>query len=307
MNAMTIAPFAAPISHGYGYRAPSGAVRFRAAEGQAISIEQLAQLAPSVFADGAHESRSAKYAFIDSRPVIGGLIRQGFQIVEVTQGGSRIEGKRDFTKHALRLRHPDALKVKGVERLGIAPEVLMWNSHDGTSAYKFMAGSFKFACLNGCVFADDLFSEVRLPHKGNIGDDVIEGAFRVVRETERMVDVSSDMTGIELSTREQLAFATAARDLRWKPEEAPIQPSDLLRVKRHEDNGADLWRVFQRTQEHLIRGGDRYVRETRDQETGRLIKRERRTTGEVRNIDQNAGLNRALFTLANEMAKLKAA
>ena len=307
MNAMTSAPWAQPINTRYGYASASGAVRFRAREGQSIAIEQLAQLAPSVFAEGAHDSRSAKYSFIDTRPVIAGLIRQGFQIVEVQQGGSRIKGKSDFTKHALRLRHPDAMARKGADRLGIAPEVLMWNAHDGTSAYKFMAGAFKFACLNGTVFADELFSEVRLPHKGDVADNVIEGAFRVVRETDRMLDVSARMTGIELSGREQLAFATAARELRWTPEEAPIEPSVLLRTRRREDATPDLWSVYQRTQEHLIRGGDEFVREKRDEVTGRLIQRQRRTVGEVRNIDQSTSLNRALFTLANEMAKLKAA
>ena len=67
--------------------------------------------------------------------------------------------------------------------------------------------------------------------------------------------------------------------------------------RRFDDRRPDLWSVFNRTQENLVRGG----LETRSA-NGRRMR-----TREVRGISENVQLNRALWTLANEMVKLKAA
>jgi hypothetical protein len=61
-----------------------------------------------------------------------------------------------------------------------------------------------------------------------------------------------------------------------------------------------LWRTFNRVQEHLITGGDRYVHRAA---TGRKSYRETRP---VQSIDGYVGLNRALWVLATRMAELKA-
>lgn len=76
----------------------------------------------------------------------------------------------------------------------------------------------------------------------------------------------------------------------------PITESQVLRAQRSDDVGQDLWRVFNRTQENLVRGGVR----------GRAATGRRIRTRAVTGISENVGLNRALWTLAEEMAKLKA-
>ena len=83
---------------------------------------------------------------------------------------------------------------------------------------------------------------------------------------------------------------------------APVEAARLLTAQRHEDHAPTLWNTLNTVQENVIRGGLSYIQ--RD-DTGRRIAR--RQTREVRGIDQNTGLNRALWTLAAEMQKLKAA
>jgi hypothetical protein len=80
-----------------------------------LTDEQIRNVAPSVFADAPHSSRSARYAAIPTSQVLASLRREGFQPFAVTQGGSRDEEKRGFTKHMLRLRHESnmAAKLKG--------------------------------------------------------------------------------------------------------------------------------------------------------------------------------------------------
>jgi hypothetical protein len=63
-----------------------------------------------------------------------------------------------------------------------------------------------------------------------------------------------------------------------------------------------MWNTLNAVQENLIRGGLRYNQRN---ESGRLVARRR--TREVGGIDQNTNINRALWALAEEMKKLKAA
>lgn len=49
----------------------------------------------------------------------------------------RRDDRREFTKHMLRLRH--ASQINGAE----ANEIVLLNSHDGTSSYQMLAGQFR--------------------------------------------------------------------------------------------------------------------------------------------------------------------
>ena len=66
-----------------------------------------------------------------------GLQREGFQPFMVAQGASRVEGKADFTKHLIRLRHAGQVQARPE-----ANEVILINSHDGASSYQMLAGMF---------------------------------------------------------------------------------------------------------------------------------------------------------------------
>ncbi len=76
---------------------------FRSA--QALSEAQLRAVAMSVFAEGKHASRSERYTYIPTIEVLRGLRRGGFEPFMVAQGSTRVEGRADYTKHMIRLRH----------------------------------------------------------------------------------------------------------------------------------------------------------------------------------------------------------
>jgi hypothetical protein len=288
-----------------GFSRAGGARRFRAAHGTTIPLDQLASLAPSIFAQDRHESCSERYTYIDTSAVLQTLIKEGFMPVAVQQGGSRIEGKREFTKHVVNFRHRRDMERAAPRHVGeVYPEVSLLNSHDGTSAYTLAMDLFRLVCLNGMQVNDGTIERIKVPHKGDVGGQIIEGAFRVIDRAPEVMDSVQAMSGLILTPPERLAFATAARELRWTAEEAPIDAGRLLQPRRAADAGADLWRTFNITQEHLLRGGDTYQRVTEDPETGRRQVQNRRV-GEVRSIDQSGSLNRALWTLAAEMQKLK--
>ena len=256
--------------------------------------EQMRQAAPSIFAEGKHASRSDRYTYIPTIEVLRGLRKEGFEPFMVAQSKSRIEGKTEFTKHMIRMRHGGQVQAKPE-----ANEIILINSHDGASSYQMLAGMFRFVCCNGLVVGD-VVEDIRIPHKGNIQDDVIDGAFRVLDDFERVDASAGAMKALTLDREEERAFATAALALRYGDRSegqppAPITADQLIEARRIEDAGHSLWTTFQRVQENAMRGG----------QSGRSTQGRRVRTRAVGSIDRHVALNRALWVLAEEMRKLK--
>jgi hypothetical protein len=261
---------------------------------QPLTNEQLFNYAPSIFATAPHESRSDKYSFIPTITVLDGLRKEGFLPYSVSQSKSRIPGKAEFTKHMIRFRH-ESVNINDKNIGDEIPEIVMVNSHDGTSSYQMMAGVFRLVCLNGLV-RGDYSDEIRVRHNGrDLVDSVIEAAYSVVEEFPVINEKIVSMKQIELSEPEREAFASAALSLKYD-ENAPIKPADLLDKRRYEDDKSDLWTQFNVVQENLIKGGQRGYSAT-------TLKKLR--TRPVNSIDNNIKLNKALWILADKMMELK--
>jgi hypothetical protein len=260
---------------------------------------QIQRAAPSIFAEGKHASRSDRYTYIPTIDVLRGLRREGFEPFMVAQGASRIEGKAAFTKHMIRMRHVGD-EAGQVQARSEAHEIILINSHDGASSYQMLAGMFRFVCCNGLVVGD-VVDDIRIPHRGNVQGEVIEGAFRVLDQFEAVQAATDAMKALTLQPREELAFAHAALALRFGERAegqppVPITAEQLIEARRPEDLGHSLWTTFQRVQENALRGGQQ----------GRGAQGRRLRTREVTSIDRGVSLNRALWMLAEEMRKLKA-
>lgn len=257
-----------------------------------LSDDQIHRVAPSIFAEAPHESRSQRYAYIPTATVLTELRKEGFQPFMVTQTRTRHEDRRDFTKHMIRLRHASQINARGE-----ANEIILLNSHDGTSSYQMLAGMFRFVCSNGLVCGDTV-ADVRVPHKGDVAGQVIEGAYQVLHGFDRALESRESMQAITLDEGEAEVFARAALSLKYddpdKP--APITESQILMPRRFDDRRPDLWSVFNRTQENLTKGGLH----------GRSANGRRQRTRPVQGIDSDIRLNRALWLLADGLRQLKA-
>ncbi|MEO5712581.1 MAG: DUF932 domain-containing protein [Luteolibacter sp.] len=277
--------------------ATNGAISYTSRNGS-IPTDQLRALAPSIFAEDAHGSRSEKYAHIPTSAVLERLMSEGFRPYAVMQGGSRDAGKRAFTKHVLRLRHDSQeLQVGGTHN-----EIVLLNSHDGTSSYRLMAGVFRLVCGNGMIVAQSMIEDIRISHKGDVAGLVLDGCIEIMERLPEVSESIGEMSGMRLTAAEQTAFARAALVARYDDAESPIRLDQVLAPRRREDSESNLWNVLNRTQENLIRGGVNYVQ--RDANGQRVA---RRQTREIRGVDQNTTLNRALWTLAEEMKAIKTA
>ena len=276
-----------------------------ARSGEALTDEQLRQVVPSIFATEAHESRSARFAAVPTIHVLDGLRKEGFEPFFAQQANTRVEGKAEYTKHLLRLRH------RGLRNAaGDSFEIILTNANDGTAAYQMLPGFFRFVCANG-LFCGETFEEVKVRHSGNAIDDVIEGTYRVLEAAPLVADQVDAWKCLTMKRDEQMALAEAAHHLRF-PESydededtrkaAPVGAATLLRPRRTDDAAtSSLWHTFNIVQENTIKGGQR----GRVQGANGRVRNA--STRAVKGIDQNKALNRALWMLTERMAQLKAA
>jgi len=221
-----------------------------------MTNEQISRLAPSVFAAGAHESRSSRYTYIPTSEVVDGMRANGFLPVFARQGKSRIEGKAAFTKHLIRFRQEGGVVSKAGDTF---PEVILLNSHDGTSTYQLMAGLFRVQCMNGMYCSEATFGTLKVPHKGDVVSKVIEGSFEVLEDSKRGLAQAEGWAGITLPRDAQVALAESARVLRFGDGEGnvatAIKAEQLLTARRYDDQGGSLWLTHNRIQENAIKGG----------------------------------------------------
>ena len=261
---------------------------------EALDNETLYRHVPSIFAREAHGSRSERYVYVPTIEIVEGLRREGWFPFFAVQAVPRDGERMGHAKHMLRLRRDDGIGKPE------AAEVIIVNSHDGTSAYQMFAGVLRFVCTNSMI-AGERFEEVRVPHKGGIQDQIIEGVYTVAEDFPRLIDATEGMKDTRLSSDEQRVLAEASLVARYGEDESPVRPDQIIAPRRREDVGQSLWQTFNVIQENLIRGGVDGRRQTSD---GRI---RRSRTRAINGIDQNVGLNRALWTLAEGMQRLKAA
>jgi hypothetical protein len=285
----------------------SFSTRFTSANQSPLTLEQIAHYAPSALAVMPHESRSARYTYIPTVDIIKGMHDAGFLPFKATQSTTRDESRREFTKHMIRFRQSaQALKVGDIFQ-----EIVLVNSHDGTSAYKLFAGIFRLVCGNGMTVSESTLGSITVMHKGNVVEDVVNGSLQIAGQSDRVLDTVNQWRNLQLTSGEQSAFANAAHTLRFADSEGevstPIQPAQLLHIRRSDDSGSDMWRTFNRVQENVMRGGLAARQPASTDQYGRYVRGRKVSTREVKGIDQDVKLNRALWQLAEEMAKLKAA
>lgn len=260
-----------------------------------LNNDQLFKIAPSIFATHADEHRGERYRFVPTIEVVEEMREQGFHPVKVTSSKAKTEDGMNYVKHSLRFRRESDMDTKLAKVGQILPEIALTNSHNGTSGFNIDPALMRLICTNGLV-ASTSQGTLRYRHSGkdDLTGRVLEGVFSIVEDFPLIADSIEVWQNTTLDYDQRLAFARAALPLRFDDEDG-VQPEHLLAPRRYGDRNSDLFTTFNVVQENLIRGGIAMSRS----EKGR-----RRTAREIKSVDRDLKLNRALWTLADEMAKL---
>jgi len=267
-----------------------------------LTEDTLLKSVPSVFAGEAHQSRSTKYVYIPTIEIIQNMLKEGFVPVQAMQGKSRTEEKMNFTKHLVRFRKQNELGLSVPE----SSEVILLNSHDGTTSYHLMDGVFRTVCQNGLI-SGDLESNFKVRHSGNIIGDVIQASYRILDSAEETKERISEMKSIILTPSEKTLLADYSIKARYNIDdedeetdfmtvkELPIPTYKVLTARRFEDRQDDLFTTMNVIQENLIKGGI----------TSRGSDGKKRTVRAINGIDQNVKVNKLIWSFAEELRKSK--
>ena len=105
----------------------------------------------------------------------------------------------------------------------LPPEVVLLNAHDGTSSYRIMSGVFRSICTNSMIVTEDGATDLRIPHKGDVFGQVIEGSFAVIEQSRLTLDRADAWAGVTLDQAEAQVMAEAAHIVRFGDARNPDQ------------------------------------------------------------------------------------
>ena len=254
-----------------------------------LSKANIKSLAPSVFSDKPSEDVSSKYTHIPTERVIDDMELLGWKPIEAKEVKARKLSTRGFQKHLLVFRNDDVV-INGKDGDTVFPQILLTNSHDGKNAFTFQAGLYRLVCENGLVIADTQFEDVKMRHMGYTFEDLQVLIKEMVEKLPLTVESMNQMKAKELEQEQILAFAKEAINTRFTEKEVnriKIDWDAFIEPVRKEDEGNDLWSVFNVVQEKLIEGDFDYT-----------IGGKARKAREIKNFKQDMKINNELFELA---------
>jgi len=254
-----------------------------------LSMETLRQHVPSVFVDSPFSGVSSRYGFVPTSEVVEGLRATGLVPVSAGQTLTRVEGKQDYTRHVLRFRPDYAPTIVG-EAL---PEVVLLNSHDGSSGFKMWLGMFRMVCANGLIVSDKAMGAVSIPHRANAVEHARRQSLELIERVSNIGQQIETFQSVELSDGEMYQFAEHAATIRWGSERpAGLDARELLTARRFQDARHNLWSVLNTIQENLTKGGVNLNR------VGR-----RSSTRGMRSIVDDTRMNTRLWEAADMLAR----
>jgi hypothetical protein len=170
------------------------------------------------------------------------------------------------------------------------PEIVYRAAHDGSSAVHMSYGLYRVICGNGMMVSEGAVKAYRIPHKVGAIAEALKAAEAIVANATNLDGKVEAMQHRELSTEEQVQFARQALPLRFDSDSVRYDPASLLVSRRVEDAGANLWRVLNRIQENLTKGGFPALDSLRRQTV----------TREVNSIQLDVAINTGVWQLAEE-------
>lgn len=217
-----------------------------------LSPAELMQAAPSIFSEEPSPRVSGDYKQIRTFDIVKDFGDIGYLPVMAKQTRVRRPGATPYAKHMLKFVHKGSCDHDG----GL-PQILMVNSHEGTSSYQLHLAMHIFACGNGLIIMSGQFASHRVRHQGDkVAEQVIQASNDLHSQVDRLLTYTDEWKDIQLTPEQEIELATDMLRIRYgDPAKAPILPFSLTYPRRGDDEGHDLWSVFNRVQENVMKGG----------------------------------------------------
>jgi hypothetical protein len=213
-----------------------------------------------------------KEFYIPTIEVVTKLQDEGWEITGVNEQRGK---NRKIESNYVQLQHPDfAIKNSKGKDEALA-SLTITNSCNGNKPLQLDMGVYRQVCSNGMVAFDRAAESEKIKHIQINYNNLEHFISNVTRKTSTILNEFEKLKHTDLSINDMRKLAYEAAQLRYNNLE-DINIDDLLSVNRIEDEGNDLWTVFNRIQENLI--------------------------GDIANLNEDIKLNKQLFSLADQYA-----
>ena len=136
-------------------------------------------------------------------------------------------------------------------------EAIVRNSHNGSAAFSMSAGLFRLVCSNGLTVPTAVANTFKMRHNHFQLDDVKELAENFAKKLPQIEQSVGSMMSRKMTDDEKIDFVRKSAKIRFNLDKTfnDLEILNLLTPNRVEDEGNDLWSVFNVVQEKFIRGG----------------------------------------------------
>lgn len=208
---------------------------------------------------------SDKYVHANTMTVVEDLAKLGWFPVQAKQCRNKKNSSGIRSFHMIAFQNPDVKITKtldnGEKIVDTYPRIILTNSHDGFNSFKFMVGLFRLICSNGLVVCNNQMVDMSIRHINYDFEELRKIVASAIAQVPDIVNTMNDMRNVMLTDEQKTALATEVVKIRKGVEDdenyvvdAEVV-EDILTPVRNEDNGNDLWTIFNICQEKMIKGG----------------------------------------------------
>ena len=217
---------------------------------------------------------------IETLDAIEGFQKEGWKI----NGAYEQRGKdRRISSHMVKMQHPDFNIKNNKNQTEAIATLNISNSCNGSKPMEMDLGAFRQVCTNGLI-AHTSYSSERASHTQKGYFSLPQIMAKLNSNISEVMNEFNKLKSIELNPTKAMTLALSAIESRFG-KDSGIDASQLLNVIRTEDEGNDLWSVYNRIQENITQSDRIFNPE------GKLI------TG-IDNPFVDAKVNKELFQLA---------
>lgn len=214
------------------------------------NFDQLKKQVPAIFTTSPSPRMSNRYTFVPTMDILENFQKEGWELSSARQVGAS-----QYAIHEVRLRNGDMPQV-GDSMF----ETIIRNSHNGMTTFSVSAGLHRLVCSNGLTVPTSVSEKFNIRHTSFDLGEVRKLTDNFAKQLPIIRNSMSKMENKILNNDEKIGFVKSAAAIRWKNGEMPrtISIEDILNPLRNEDEGDDLWKVFNVVQEKFVRGGVGY-------------------------------------------------
>ena len=265
-----------------------------------MTEDQVRAACPYAFAETpTNPDVSGKYIQANTATVIKDMEKMGWYPVQARQCRAKKGSKGIRSFHMVAMQN-DNVTIPGPDgKTESYVRIIIQNSHDGFSSFKFMMGLYRCVCSNGLVVADAEFTTFSIRHINYSFEELLQVVNQAVAAVPGIRNKVVAMRETMLDEEQKRNLAIETFKIRKGDENAKVDEdtvNDLLTPLRREDAGNSLWNVFNVLQEKMIKGGFSV--------TGKNGKARKQRS--IKSIKKDAEYNQQLWGLAESYVSVAA-